>query len=192
MRTILQGDRVQVHYVKRLQDGSVVTSREPIELTAGIDHPRLPGLGAALVGLGPGQATMLTVPPEKAYGLPDPGRVRRWPRRRFPEHAAIRPGEQVRFIDARGRRRLVRILEADGDMVLVDINHRWAGQTLELEVRVVAVREADPASNVATPEPGGEASPAGKRGPLPSGRGQAGRPKAREQNPWQDGGGGEG
>jgi FKBP-type peptidyl-prolyl cis-trans isomerase 2 len=137
---------------------------------------------AHLVGLTAGQATTLTVPPERAYGLSDPGRVRRRPRRRFPEHATIRPGDLVRFIDARGRRRLVRILQADGETVVVDANHRWADQTLELEVRVVAVREPDASSNVPNAEPGGGASPAGKGGRP------AGRHAAREENPWQDGG----
>src|SRR5262249_45368732 len=45
MRTVRQGDRVQVHYVKRFQDGFVASSRSrghaPLELTIGIDHPRL-------------------------------------------------------------------------------------------------------------------------------------------------------
>ena len=45
MRTVQKGDRVQVHYVKRLQDGTVVSShgRAPLELTVGVDCRRLPG-----------------------------------------------------------------------------------------------------------------------------------------------------
>src|SRR5262245_28931282 len=80
MQTAQQGDRVQVHYVKHFQDGSVASSRgrAPLELTVGVNHPRLPGLGLALVGLAPGTRTKLTVPPEQAYGLSDPSRVHRW------------------------------------------------------------------------------------------------------------------
>ena len=46
MQTVQSGDRVEVHYVKRFQDGSVVSShsRMPLELTVGVAHPRLPGL----------------------------------------------------------------------------------------------------------------------------------------------------
>src|SRR5262249_22964165 len=42
MPSAQQGDRVQVHYVLRSQDGSQVSSRArgPLELTAGVDHPR--------------------------------------------------------------------------------------------------------------------------------------------------------
>jgi FKBP-type peptidyl-prolyl cis-trans isomerase SlpA len=142
MRPVQPGDRVQVHYVKRLQDGSVRSSREPLELTVGIHHPRLPGLGAALVGLTPGQVTTVTVPPERAYGRPNPARVRRCSRRRFPGPAALEPGQLVRLADAKGRRRLVRILELRDKVVVVDCNHPWAGQVLQLEVRLVAIRGA--------------------------------------------------
>jgi hypothetical protein len=42
MRVIEQGDKVQVHYVKVFQDGSIVSSRDkaPTELTSG---PIIPG-----------------------------------------------------------------------------------------------------------------------------------------------------
>lgn len=176
MRTAQQGDQVQVHYVKRLQNGSVCSSREPLELTVGIDHPRLPGLGAALVGLTPGQATMLTIPPEQAYGLSDPARVRRWFRRRFPEHAALEPGKRVRFTDDRGRCRRVRILEVNAEVVVVDVNHRWAGQRLELEVKLVAIR--DPDACPAAPAPKQEQSTSPVKAATGRSRQRPRRPRA--------------
>ena len=53
MRTAQVGDRVQVRWTKLFQDGSLVSSRghAPTELTIGLAHPRLPGLGLALVGV---------------------------------------------------------------------------------------------------------------------------------------------
>jgi peptidylprolyl isomerase len=141
VRTVQQGDRVQVHYVKRLQDGRTASSREPLPLTAGMDHSRLPGLGEALIGLTAGQSVTLTVPPEQAYGLADPARIHRWSRRRFPEEATLQAGKFIRFTDKRGRRHRVRILEANSKMVVVDTNHRWAGQTLGLEVTLLGFLE---------------------------------------------------
>jgi peptidylprolyl isomerase len=134
MRTVKQGDRVQVHYVKRLQDGATFSTREPLALTVGIDHPRLRGLGTTLVGMATGQATTLIVPPELAYGLADAARIRCWSRKRFPKEATLRVGKYLRFQDERGRRRQVRILEIQSDVVIVDTNHRGAGQTVELKV----------------------------------------------------------
>jgi peptidylprolyl isomerase len=140
MRTAQQGDRAQVHYVIRGEDGSRASSRgrPPLDLTVGSPHPRLRGLGLALVGLAPGGRKTLVVPPEQAYGMPDPARVRVCSRKRFPENLTLRVGEQVWATYARGRR-LVRILQIDGKRVLVDANHRWAGQTLKLEVELVAL-----------------------------------------------------
>lgn len=142
MQTARHGDRVQVHYVKRFQDGSVASSREraPLEVTVGIDHPRLPGLGLALVGLAPGTSAKVSVPTEHAYGPVDPARVHRWDRKHFPENQVLPLGKWVRVANSKGRHRLVRILEVQGKMVVVDTNHPRAGQTLELEVELIGIQ----------------------------------------------------
>ncbi len=142
MQTVQRGDRVRVHYVKRFQDGSVASSRDhaPLELTVGVDHPRLPGLGLALVGLAPGASTTVRVPPERGYGPSDPARVHRWRRTRFPQDQALPVGKWVRITNAHGRRRLVRILEVRGRTVVVDTNRRGAGQALELEVELIGIQ----------------------------------------------------
>src|SRR5262249_13952721 len=138
VKRVQRGDRVQVHYVKRFQDGSVRSShnRAPLDLTVGIDHPRLPGLGLALLGVSPGNSTTVRVPPGLAYGVRDPARRRRWPRTRFPKDHPLPIGKWVRVLNSRGQPRLVRILEVSDRTVLVDTNHRWAGQAVELEVEL--------------------------------------------------------
>lgn len=153
MQIAQPGDRVQVHYVKRLQDGTVVTSRKraPLELTVGIDHPRLPGLGLALVGLAPGERTTVNVPAELAYGPSDPTRIHRWARTRFPNDLALPVGKRVQITNRQGRRRLVRIVELRGQMVMVDTNHPWAGQALELEVELVGIQASPAGSKLARP-----------------------------------------
>jgi FKBP-type peptidyl-prolyl cis-trans isomerase 2 len=142
MQTAQRGDRVQVHYVKRLQGGSVTSSRPraPLELTVGVDHPRLPGLGLALVGLAPGATATVRVPPDLAYGPSDAARVHRWARTRFPKDRPLPVGKWVRLLNRQGKRRLVRILEVRGKAMVVDTNHPWAGQALELEVELIAIQ----------------------------------------------------
>jgi peptidylprolyl isomerase len=141
MRTAQQGDRVQVHYVKRWEDGSVASSagRAPLEMTVGVDHRRLPGLGTALVGLGPGDRTTFTVPPERACGPRAAGRVYRLARTRFPNSQVLVVGTLVRLTDRQGRPRLLRILEVGERAVFVETNHPRAGQALNLEVVLVAI-----------------------------------------------------
>jgi len=152
MRTVQQGDQVQVHYVKRFQDGSVASSRSrgqaPLELTIGNDHPRLPGLGLGLVGLATGNHVTLTVSAERAYGLSDPGRIHHLDRTRFPAQQALPLGKWVRILDRRGRRRLVRIVEVRDRVVVVDSNHPRAGQALELDVELVTINAPDAAADL--------------------------------------------
>jgi FKBP-type peptidyl-prolyl cis-trans isomerase 2 len=142
MRVIQWGDKVQVHYVKVFQDGSVVSShgKAPTELTVGLDHPRLPGLGLELMGLAVGESRTFIVPAQDAYGPFNPRLIRRLARWRFAEHEDLCVGQWVRVWDRQCRRRLVRIVEIGAITVVVDANHRWAGQSLELEVRVIAIR----------------------------------------------------
>jgi peptidylprolyl isomerase len=141
MRIAQLGDRVLVHYVKRVRDGRTVSSHQPLELTVGVYHPRLPGLGSALVGLTAGQAVSLIVPSELAYGLSDPKRIRRWSRHRFPKKTTLKAGKLIWFTDERGRRRRIRILQVNSAVVVIDANHPWAGQTLELEVKLLGFPE---------------------------------------------------
>ena len=148
MHKAQQGDHVQVHYVKRFQDGSTASSRgrSPLEVTIGTAHARLPGLGLALVGLAPGESRTLKVPPEKAYGLRNPSRVRTLDRKFFPQDKALPVGKWVRISGRRGPR-LIRILELNGEEVIIDTNHRRAGQSLELEVELIAILDSSAGRN---------------------------------------------
>ncbi len=197
MRPVQLGDRVQVHYVKRLSDGSGATSRgrPPLELAAGTQHPRLPGLGSALVGLFPGDIVTVSVPPARAYGAYDAGRVRRWARSRFPQDQPLAAGKRVRVLDGRGRRRSVRVLEVRKSTVLVDTNHRFAGQTLEIKVKVVRIQGRAAGPGAPVPEDQADATAAPGRGPREppfggGGRGPAhGRSGSPREDPWRDVGG---
>ena len=139
MRTAQLGDIVHVHYIKRGQKGGVSSSRgrPPLE-TVGLDHCRLPGLGAALVGRAEGERARVIVPAEKAHGLPRPERFHRLSRSRFPLGHPLTPGSWV-SVAGRTRSRLVRIVTVHDDGVVVDANHPWAGQAIALEVRIVAI-----------------------------------------------------
>jgi peptidylprolyl isomerase len=149
MRTSQFGDRVRVHYTQTFQDGSVRSSRTggaALEVTVGTEHRRLPGLGLGLVGLTEGQVVTLDVPAERAYGLSDPERIRRVTRARFAADEEIVPGRRARVRLRRGRTRAVRILEVREDAVVVDLNHPRSGQSVRLEVELVAI--LDPATEV--------------------------------------------
>jgi peptidylprolyl isomerase len=144
MKTVQPGDRVRVHYVKLFGDGSSASSRStgPLALTVGVEHPRLPGLGPALVGMCAGDRTTVTVPAENAYGLRNPERCRVMPRSRFAKDQQVEVGKWLRIVKRDGRYRRVRVLEIrDDSTVLVDTNHRGAGQAMEVKIKLVAIDE---------------------------------------------------
>ena len=138
------GDRVRVHYVQTFEDGSVRSSRSsgvPLELTVGTDHHRLPGVGVALVGLTEGQATTIEVPAGHTFAAADPARVTRVSRTRFAAGAGLEPGSRTRMRLSGQRSRMVRIVEVHERLVVVDLNHPLSGQSVRLEIELLAILE---------------------------------------------------
>jgi FKBP-type peptidyl-prolyl cis-trans isomerase 2 len=73
--------------------------------------------------------------------------VRTVHRKRFPPDKAPPVGEWVRIQTRRGTR-LVRILEWRDESGIIDLNHRRAGQALELEVELIAILDTDGGPNL--------------------------------------------
>jgi FKBP-type peptidyl-prolyl cis-trans isomerase 2 len=144
MRTSQLGDRVRIHYVQTFQDGSARSSRaggEPLEVIVGTDHRRLPGLGLGLLGLAEGQVVTFDIPAERAYGVTDMGRIKCVTRERFAADENVAPGQRTRMRLSRGRTRSVRVVEISEHGVIVDLNHPHSGQSVRLEIELVAILE---------------------------------------------------
>ncbi len=133
MRTVQEGDRVRVHFVKRSQRGEGVSLRghTPLELEVGTENRLLPGLGLALVGMSVGQEVTVRVPAHLAYGPVGPERLRRVVHSRFKPDQNLTVGRWVRVTACNGRRRLVRVVAVHEKSVVVDTNRRsgtrWNG-----------------------------------------------------------------
>jgi len=97
------------------------------------------GLEEALTSFEPGKANTVELPPDKAYGVRDPKKVRLVPLRKFTaEGMTPVPGLQVN-ID--GKTAQVRSVGAG--RVQVDYNHPFAGKTLIYDITVEKVIELD-------------------------------------------------
>lgn len=97
------------------------------------------GLEEALTGFEVGKASTVELPPEKAYGIRDPKKVRLVPMRKFTaEGMTPVPGLQVN-ID--GKTAQVRSVGAG--RVQVDYNHPFAGKTLIYDITVEKVIESE-------------------------------------------------
>jgi peptidylprolyl isomerase len=97
------------------------------------------GLDEALTGVEPGKASTIELPPDKAYGVRDPKKIRLVPLRKFTaEGVTPVPGLQVNLD---GKSALVRSVGAG--RVQVDYNHPFAGKTLIYDITVEKIVESE-------------------------------------------------
>lgn len=100
----------------------------------------VPGLERALQGMAAGETKDIEVAPEDAYGPADP-ELEHWvDRADFPEDLQL--DDEFVAEDEQGEEITLRVVEIEGDAVLVDGNHPLAGQTLRFDVMVRSVRPA--------------------------------------------------
>ncbi|MCC7325387.1 MAG: peptidylprolyl isomerase [Burkholderiales bacterium] len=144
------GKWVTINYTLRTNGAirhirSAVWGDAPLEYLHGSGR-LLPALQRALVGMAPGERIVVSLPPEDAYGERDHALQQRVPAAAFGGLDHVEPG--MRFLaHSEDGRHVENVMIADvdeaGGTVLVDTNHPLAGMTLEFEVSIVAVRDAD-------------------------------------------------
>lgn len=140
MRQVTNGDTVRVHYRGTLDDGSEFDSsagRGPIELTVGGGQV-IPGFEDALMGMAEGETKNVTLPPEEAYGHPDPALIHVVNRDRIPGEIALEVGTVLQAADASGHTVRLTVVEVGDSDVTLDANHPLVGKALTFELELVA------------------------------------------------------
>jgi peptidylprolyl isomerase len=133
------GDRVQIHYTGRLEDGTVFDSsrgRAPLEFTVG-EAEMISGVSQAVTGMRPGESKTVTVDPEDAYGQRQPDLEKRVSRGIIPEGAELGSALQTQV---KGETLIVFLKELGDDFAVLDFNHPLAGHALTFEIEMVAVQ----------------------------------------------------
>lgn len=145
MTTAKLGDRVRVQYARvsppraALSQTTIVRPAKEIEFIVG-GHTVMRGLSLGVVGMVQGDQKRLQLDPEQAYGPAQERLVREIPRERFPQNLALHVGSRLTaLVKSTGRRRMVRVVELRPDVVVVDGNHRLAGQAITLDVTLLSV-----------------------------------------------------
>ncbi len=136
---------VSIDYTLTDDSGQTIDSsegREPLAYLHGAGN-LIPGLEAALEGCGEGQHLEVSVPPEDGYGTRNDALQAVVSRDQFEGTPEVTVGMQFRASTPDGMR-VVTVVGVDGNAVTVDANHPLAGQTLNFDVTVRAVREATP------------------------------------------------
>lgn len=107
----------------------------------------IPGLEEALADKAAGDRVTVTVPPEKGYGIVQPGLVQRVAIKYLQGAKTWRPG-MIAMVQTEQGPRQVQVVKVGRFMADVDLNHPMAGKTLTFDVEIVSVRAGD-ASEVA-------------------------------------------
>lgn len=133
------GDRVKVHYIVSLEDGTEVDTSlggPPMEFVIG-DGELLEGFEEAVVGMKPGQTKATIVSPEKAYGPYHDALVVQLPRERIPPNVDLMVGENLEVTTESDRTIVATIIAVSESMVTLDANHPLAGKELSVEIRLL-------------------------------------------------------
>jgi peptidylprolyl isomerase len=137
-----KGSVVKVHYRGTLRDGSVFDSsqgREPLEFVVGAGQ-MIAGFDQGVEGMALGEERTLVIPPERAYGPWNEDLVMSVPRTNLPEGYDPAEGDQLHMaLGPRGRPFPVTVMAVEEDHVVLDGNHRLAGEELTFAVTLVAL-----------------------------------------------------
>jgi len=142
LNTITASSEVMMHFSICLADGSAVDSskvdNKPAKFVMG-DGSLTPNFERCLLGLKEGQSETFTLPPEDAFGLPNPDNIHHLELNKFSSEVPAEVGTIISFTQPDGSELPGIIREIVADSVTVDFNHPLAGQTLTFEVDVIEV-----------------------------------------------------
>jgi FKBP-type peptidyl-prolyl cis-trans isomerase SlyD len=141
---VKRGRVVLLDYLVRLATGQVVETssvKGPIEYLHGSGQI-LPALERAIEGLSEGQEAAFSIAPEEAYGQRREDNVVSLPKGLFPSDVRLQPGLCLFARASGGQSYPITVKEVKGDLVLVDLNHPFAGERLFFEVNIRGVRPA--------------------------------------------------
>ena len=136
---IAQNDVVTIHYTLKDDADKVIDSSsggEPLAYLHGHGNI-IPGLERELAGRNAGDRLTVRVPAAEGYGEYDRALVQKVPRRALKGVANLRVGLRLQ-----AGHQAVTVTHIAGDMVTLDGNHPLAGQNLNFDVEITAVRPA--------------------------------------------------
>jgi peptidylprolyl isomerase len=135
------GDTVKVHYIGRLQDGTVFDSsqgREPLSFTLGEGNV-IEGFETAVMGLEPGATTTAEIPPDQGYGPHREELVVQVRKDQIGGGLAPEVGQQLQLRLQNGQNVPVVVTDVTNEVVTIDANHPLAGKTLIFEIELVEI-----------------------------------------------------
>lgn len=134
---VKDGDTVKVHYVGRLEDGTVFdssTAAQPLEFVVGTGS-MIQGFDKGVIGMAVGESKTITLPPEEAYGNAREDRIIDVDRKQFPPDLNLAVGMELNGPGGFP----VKVKAIADSTVTIDANHPLAGKTLIFDLKLVEV-----------------------------------------------------
>lgn len=142
--TIGENTLITLHFSLNLEDGVVVDStfdKQAAKFEYG-DGQLPEGFQTYLKGMRAGEENEWQVPPEKAFGMPNPNNQQVMKRSDFAEDMELAEGLMISFSDASQSELPGVVKTFDESQVIIDFNHPLAGQTLLFKVAIIDVQVA--------------------------------------------------
>ena len=146
MAQVKKGDKIKVHYHGKLTSGETFDSsagREPLEFEVGSGMV-IKGFDDGVTGMSVGEKKTVNIPFDEAYGAKNPEMIIEMPKDRFPKDMEIEVGMPLGMSDQEGQQFEVTIVEIKDDVVMLDANHRLAGQDLVFDLELMEIIGAKP------------------------------------------------
>jgi len=141
MTQIQNGDKVSVHYIGKLADGSIFDStvgEDPFVFTLGEDDI-IDGFVNAIQTMNVGDKKTVTLGVEEAYGEWHEDMVIEVPRSEMPDDLELAVGDELEVEDEEEDPMLVMVSEMTDTTVTLDGNPPLAGEALTFELELVAI-----------------------------------------------------
>jgi len=146
MSTVENGQKVSVHYVGTLDDGTEFDSShsrgEPIMFEVGSGQ-LIAGFDSSIVGMAVGETKEITLGPTEAYGEANPELLQSFPQASFPPDFNFEVGEVVQGQNQAGQPVFAKIDSVGDEDVVLDLNHPMAGKTLNFAIELVSIVEQE-------------------------------------------------
>lgn len=141
MAQVKAGDKVKVHYVGSLEDGTVFDSSregEPMEFAVG-ERMLIPGFEDAVIGMSVGDSKTVSIPSENVYGSYIEELVTVVERSQIPTSLEPKIGMMLQADSDDGMVVPFTVKEVTEDSVILDGNHPLAGKGLTFEIELLEI-----------------------------------------------------
>lgn len=135
---------VTLHYSVRDDEGKLLETTEgraPLAYIQGT-NTLLPVLEKSLEGKKTGDRLKIRLGMESAFGPRREELISVVSRNQFESEGEIRVGQEFYFLDEGDNMISVSVIAVDGDKVVIDANHPFAGKDLNFDIEVIDVRPA--------------------------------------------------